>query len=391
MPHKANAYHGRLTGLDLARGLAVIGMVLVNYVYVFSHDLVTRIELDPSALGEFPPLAQAIVGSVLVGLAGRAAAVFLVLFGMGMTLQRQRAGIQVLPGWARPQITRFLLLILGGFAFMPLWEADILHYIGLYGLLALPLLNLRTRWLLVVLAGLILGAEIWRWVFNYQNGWQIGAVGSHYQDMWSFTGQFRQLFFNGYHPVFPWLGFVVFGVFLGRLDLQNRGVIQRMLLAGVIVAATGFLAMFLGLPAGFFPADTLFIILGLANATWIIALCLLICLKVVQPHEGSLMNRMLRNMGRLALSHYPGHVWLGIIPVLVLRQERMDLSFEASFAAALIYLITTGIAGHLWLKNHRQGLLERLLRYLSSKAIPAGNVAPARTSETGKESSQRPS
>jgi len=216
---------------------------------------------------------------------------------------------------------------------------------------------------------LVFGSEIWRLAFDYQNGWQVGAVGSHYEDLWSLRGQFRQLFFNGYHPVFPWLSFVVFGLCLGRLDLQIRSILQRMFLAGAVAAVAGFVAFALGVPANFFPADTLFILLGLANATWVIAMCLLICLGINLPEDGNVINRIIRSMGRLALSHYPGHVWLGIIPVLLVRNDRTDMSFEGSFGFALIYLLITGIAGYFWLKHNSQGPLEKLLRQLASSSV----------------------
>jgi len=366
MPSKIQSTNFRLTGLDLARGLAVIGMVLVNYVYVLSHDLVSVIEQDSTAIETLSPFALGIGATVLIGLAGRAAAVFLVLFGIGMSLQSRRIDFDANPGWAWPMVRRYLMLMLGGMIFIPLWEADILHYIGLYGLLVLPLIRIRTRWLLLIALGLLLGAETGRMVFQYPAGWQTGAIGSHYEDMWSFSGQFRQLFFNGYHPVFPWLSFVVSGLCLGRLDLRSKAVLNRLILAGCVSAATGFIAMALGVPADFFPADTLFILLGIANAVWIIGLCLRVSVDIELPSQGSIFNRMTRNMGRLALSHYPGHVWLGLLPVLALRNENMDLSLESSFGIALAYLLITGAVGHFWLKSHKQGPLEKLLRKLSS-------------------------
>ncbi len=367
MPDKIQSTSSRLTGLDLARGLAVIGMVLVNFVYVLSHDLVGIIEQDPTAIEALSPLALGIGATVLIGLAGRAAAVFLVLFGVGISLQTRRIDFENNPGWAWPLIRRYLLLMVGGMVFIPLWEADILHYIGLYGLLVLPLIRMRTRWLLLIASVLILGAETGRLIFQYPAGWQAGAIGSHYEDMWSFSGQLRQLFFNGYHPVFPWLSFVISGLCLGRLNLRSKAVLRWLILGGSAAAAAGFIAMALGVPAGFFPADTLFILLGISNAIWIIGLCLWVCVEIDLPSQGNLFNRMTRNMGRLALSHYPGHVWLGIFPVLALRHEMMDLSFESSFGIALAYLLITGAAGHYWLKSHQQGPLEKLLRMLSSK------------------------
>jgi len=153
------------------------------------------------------------------------------------------------------------------------------------------------------------------------------------------------------------------------LDLQDRGIIRKLILAGLVAAVIGFTAMALGATARFFPADTLFILLGMANATWIIATCLLVCREIEIPTQGSFINRVIRSMGRLALSHYPGHVWLGIIPVLWLRNDNMDMSFEASFVASLVYVLITGIVGYFWLKNHAQGPLEKSLRVLSLKLV----------------------
>ncbi len=371
----------RLKGLDLARGLAVVGMVLVNYVYVFSHDLIRTLEEIPSTFGDLSLPAQGVVGFVLMGLAGRSAAVFLVLFGMGMSLQTRKEG-------RSPElVSRYLLLIFVGLAFIPVWEADILHFIGLYGLLALPLARLRTRWLLVLTLGLLAGAELLRLIFDYQSGWQPGGIGSHYVDMWSLTGQIRQLFFNGYHPVFPWLGFAIFGLVLGRLDLHNPSILKKLTLAGITAAIAGFLVQSQGVPAGFFPADTLFILLGMANATWVVALCLLACQKGELPVRNNRLNLVLRRQGRLALTHYPGHIWLGIIPLLVLRNERMDLAFEWSFGLALLYLLISGGAGYFWLESHGQGPLEKALRQSAAGLSSRWYRRNALTEDSGKGSS----
>ncbi|RMF27489.1 MAG: DUF1624 domain-containing protein, partial [Bacteroidetes bacterium] len=65
----------RIPGIDLARALAVFGMVQVNFNLVFSSDA----ERD----GFFQPLSQL--------LQGKAAATFVVLAGVGMALMTKRA------------------------------------------------------------------------------------------------------------------------------------------------------------------------------------------------------------------------------------------------------------------------------------------------------------
>ncbi|MCP4291688.1 MAG: DUF1624 domain-containing protein [bacterium] len=354
-----------MAGLDLARGLAVIGMVLVNFVYVFSQNHVVALENSPDAFNALSLSSQGIAAFVLMGLAGRAASVFLILFGVGLSLQSIRRQKGSSSTGVAPQISRYFLLILFGLAFVCLWEADILHYIGLYGLLALLLVKLNTRWLAFSGLVFLFGSLILRALFPYESGWQPNAIGSHYLDLWSAPGIFRQLIFNGYHPVFPWITLVIWGLLLGRLDLNDIKILKRMIQGGLVFTLIFFATQSLGVSARFFPADILFILLGISNSTWILGLCL----KIGQNPEPNRAEAVIRNMGRLAFSHYPGHVLLVIVPVVVFRNEIMDMTFEAAFLWSFAYLILTGIAGHLWLKRFKQGPLEKLLKDLSVKLV----------------------
>ena len=259
--------------------------------------------------------------------------------------------------------------MIGGLALLPIWEADILHFIGLYGLLALFLVRLRTRWLMAMGVTVLAVAELLRIRFDYTVGWAAGAIGSHYEDLWILGGQLRQLFFNGYHPVFPWLSLVIYGLCLGRLDLKDGSTLRRLAVLGGLAAMAGFTLQALGVPAEFFPADTLFILLGMANSTWVIAACLLFCR--VHRHHGVVQNigRVVQNMGRLALSHYPGHVLLGILPVVILLNERLSLAFENSFAIAAVYLAVTAVLGQVWFRYRLQGPLEWALRVAATYPI----------------------
>lgn len=354
--HKPN--NSRLVGLDLARGLAVIGMVLVNFVYIFSHDFAAALATQPELLARHGLFDQGVVLFVLVGLAGRAASLFLVLFGIGLALQARRD-----VNWPGPQWRRFALLIAFGYLLMTFWEADILHFIGLYGLLLIAVSRWRARWLVFSAVLVLLAAELARGHWDYATGWRPGEIGAAYADLWSGAGQLRQLLINGYHPLLPWLALPLWGLVLGGLDLRDGATLKRMLGGGLSAAALGFGLQAAGVPAEFFPAHTLFILLGLANATWVLGACLL-ATRINAPGR---TIQGLASMGRLALTHYPGHIVLGVVPVLVMRQDRADLSFGASFCLALVYLTVTGVGGWWWLKHHPQGPLERALRVAAAK------------------------
>ena len=56
---------------------------------------------------------------------------------------------------------------------------------------------------------------------------------------WTLTGAPRKLFFNGLHPVFPWMTFLLLGIWLGRRDLGDARFRRRVLLIsiGVLLVA----------------------------------------------------------------------------------------------------------------------------------------------------------
>lgn len=51
---------------------------------------------------------------------------------------------------------------------------------------------------------------------------------------WTWKGFISNLFFNGYHPIFPWVAFLLFGMWLGRVDLQNPRIQQKFMTVSLI-------------------------------------------------------------------------------------------------------------------------------------------------------------
>ena len=54
-----------------------------------------------------------------------------------------------------------------------------------------------------------------------------------YAGFWTPWGMIRHLFFNSFHPVFPWTAFLLAGMWLGWQDSAFQ---KRILLAGVVSA-----------------------------------------------------------------------------------------------------------------------------------------------------------
>ena len=128
----------RILALDVLRGWAVLGMLVVNFGY-FSQQ-----GLEPSG-------GLAAVGAALVQLLadGKFWTLFSVLFGVGVAMQMDRAsarGARFAPVYTR----RLLILLVLGLMHVLLHPSEILHRYALLGFLLLPLRRASMRTLVVV-------------------------------------------------------------------------------------------------------------------------------------------------------------------------------------------------------------------------------------------------
>ena len=213
----------RLDGLDLARFLAFAGMVIVNFKVVTGAGNGGNAGAS-SALG------------ILVGaLEGRAAATFVVLAGVGLGL----AGLRDINRTTAVTIRRAMFLLVVGLGNALVFEADIIHYYAFYFLVGVFLLPLNNR---LVFLGIVIVNLVFccmTLLLDYNQGWNWENL--TYSDFWTPAGFVRNLFFNGWHPVFPWIGFLFYGIMLSRMSLA-RWTTQRNLMIGgcllVVLAET---------------------------------------------------------------------------------------------------------------------------------------------------------
>ena len=107
----------RIEGYDLARALAIIGMVFVNFRVTL---MVLGAEVE----------AGGVTGWFSEWITGRAAATFVVLAGVGIALLTRRAveDESERVGARRRLGYRALFLAVIGWPFLVVWEGDILHY-----------------------------------------------------------------------------------------------------------------------------------------------------------------------------------------------------------------------------------------------------------------------
>lgn len=214
----------RLVGLDVARCLALLGMIA-------THVLDSR-----------TPSADLTLAHELAG--GRASALFAVLAGVSLALIS--GGTEPLRGEDRTRaagglamravLIAALGLVLGG---LDSGLAIILTYYGVLFLLGLPFLALRARSLALLAAGWVVVAPVVSHLVRPGLP-ERGFESPHLGQLADPGRLLSELLFTGYYPVVPWLAYLLAGMALGRVGL--RGVAVPAALAGagagLAIAAT---------------------------------------------------------------------------------------------------------------------------------------------------------
>jgi uncharacterized membrane protein YeiB len=214
---------GRLLGVDVARALALLGMVVAHTVD----------EGDPMAPGGVDPWFQLV--------SGRSAALFAVLAGVSIALMTrdapQRRG-RPLTAYRLQVATRALLVALVGLALGgPAGDvAVILTSYGLLFLLALPVLHWSPRGLALLAVGWGLLGPVLSLLLRRHLPDPSYAVPS-LLSLIDPAGLALELLVTGYYPVATWGTYLVAGLAVGRLDLRSPRVGSALTVGGALLAA----------------------------------------------------------------------------------------------------------------------------------------------------------
>ena len=217
----------RLSGIDAARGLALLGMMATHVFPTFESNA----QLTPTWVG--------------LVFSGRASALFAVLAGVGLALSTGKEqplhGPQL--GAARRGIALRALVIgavglsLGGL------EVNIaiilVHYAVLF-LCVLPFLGLDVKRLLVLAAGWVLVSPavaflLRPWLLTAEPPLQLGH-NPVWEDLSTPAVLLGDLFLTGYYPVLQWITYLLIGLAIGRLALTSAAVPVLLLAVGSAVA-----------------------------------------------------------------------------------------------------------------------------------------------------------
>lgn len=338
----------RIKGLDTARALAILGMMLVNYKIVFSADIVKHLWLSRS----------------IELLEGRAAGVFLVLAGIGLSLMTKNKDEKAVKVIVLKRAV--FLFIIGTILYWLNWTADILHYYGVYMILILPLLFSKIRSIIISIITVLFVTLILQVSLDYLKGWDQAMV---YLDFYTIEGYLRHTFFNGYHPIFPWLAFIMFGLIIGRQTLEKASTLKTMFFSSLSIAiVTELLSWWMtSLDSGdwlIYLFDTKpmnpSVFYVIAGSAWALAFISLIIYLV--DYKG-IEIKALQYTGQMALTHYIIHsiLVLGVFEALGLISYQSELFvLILSLIVFAVMILYSTIRG----KQSKRGHFELLMRKL---------------------------
>lgn len=369
------AVTGRLDGVDLARAVALIGMMLVHVVMTI--DWRTG---HPSVAG------------MLAG--GRAAPLFALLAGLSLSLVRSRDPRGA--GSTRAVVVRSVLLVVLGLLLGSLESATVLVILAFYGIMLvalLPFLRLPTRTLGLVAAAWLLLAPVVHLLL-------LGPLDGRYQgqldlaDLADPGGFLAELLVTGTYPALVWLGYLLAGAWIGRLPLERARVAAGLAGAGALVLVASLAAGLVALRSGAVdgvvrdsswrglftspgtlddvtdPARLLVVgehtssSLNVLSATGSAVLVLSLCLLLVQVRPARTAVAPLLAAGSMPLTMYTLHVlWTWSENA---HDWRMADDRHVEWASQVVVLV---VAAWLWRRAWGRGPLERAVRAAS---LPRG-------------------
>lgn len=309
----------RVPGLDLARFLAVAGMVLVH-----ARDVLTS--NAAGAAGFWLEIPQAVATN-------RARLLFFLLAGVGVALlaRRRTAGAGVLLRRA------VFLTLLGAGLVLAGWEDLILVFYGGLFVIAVLLMRLTDRTLLVVATG-VAAPGVLRLAAN-------PSADDTLTNVLLLVGEMVPM--------------MCLGLVIGRGDLADRARTVTMAVAGALVALPGL--VFLTCTGALDIAEVHGRIEPAAALVSTMGLCvvvLAVCLRVVPDDVG--WWSPLVAAGGMPLSAYVGHALL-----FTMLARVTDWGLATSTAVAVAYLAALAAAAGPWRRWRGSGPIEALMRRMS--------------------------
>ncbi len=357
----------RIIGYDIARGIAILTMLIINFKGVLSVY-----DSNPQWLSD-----------VINFLDRRAAIVLVMVSGIGLTLLLKASDtnncLQARVSKQGILLNRAFFLFISGYLLSIIWSGDILHFYAIFICLGIVLSPCSNKFLAIT-ASLI-------WMASFI---QFFEISDHLQSGFGrgiFIDQLIDIFFTGYYPVFPWATFFILGMLLGRLKLCDKQHRRMFLLSGLAIYISSELiskfftavALFLSsepeiatAPLGQFSLGLMWltsidltvptplsVISGIGTGITVIMVSI-----SISTEKNAYWTKYIIIAGRNTLTLYITHIIFLILMVFLFNiSDETNLPLISLSAFLFFFMYITLIS--FWLKNHKKGPFELLMRKFS--------------------------
>lgn len=343
----------RIVGVDIARGLAVIGMFVAH-------------------LGDSGPDGQHSPSWFVVA-DGRPSAMFAILAGLSIALftggRTAPRGPALTHGWLRIATRAGVVLVIG--LLLELLQTPVAVILPSYAvtfLLVAPFIALRP-WVVGVLAAVaaVVGPTLLALLIAPRADGNVpveAQVGDNY---------LLDLVLTGYYPALVWIAYMLLGLCVGRLDLRSPAVQGFMSVTGIGLALVGYGAgsylQQIVVPDSELTAqlirsdphsDATLELLGNAGVT-LAVLGVLLALTTLPPvaRVARVLLQPLAATGAMALTAYSLH----IVAIAILGDE--VVWYPESNAVLAWFVVVTLVVCAAWMRLVGRGPLEWVMRRLT--------------------------
>lgn len=355
----------RIIGFDLARAYAIFGMFIVNFNFSFGAVM------NPTdSFGRF-----------LNVFTGNSTAIFIICAGMGLSLMTSGTGLN--PEEKKKTRSKILkrswFLFALGLILYSWWSGDILHFYGGYMHLAAFILFVKKRFYLIFALLAILIFHLLLFFIPIETGWDFNTF--NYTDFWSVLGFLRNTLYNGWNSFFPWVAYFLLGMWLGKLNWNQKMIKRNLFLIGLglflmirlvrVLASANYFDSFWTnyIQAEYFPPYLPFMLITIGFALMVIP----ICIWIGEHFSTNSLVLAFQKTGQMTLSLYVIHLTLGMIILAFLTRKTYTGLLEDElptppfyiFLYSVLFYILSVFFSYIWRKKFKHGPLELLMRKFS--------------------------
>ena len=351
----------RVFGIDVARAVAITGMACIHFLIIV----------------EMFGIESATITQILRLLSGRPATMFMILAGVGIGLRCLDRDRDKTHDISRSLRRRGMFFLLVGMLNVLWWDGDILRVYGVSYLVASFCLQSSNRRILIFALSAVFIFLGLLAIFDFEQNWDFANLS--YKNIWTLQGALLNLFFIGFRAVFPWIGLMFLGIWIGRRDLRDRRLANGAIVIGLVIWALAEITstILVKKMLNAYPELDREIVIALVGTESLPALPLFllssggmmvatifVCVQICERYRESKMVEWLAAAGRMAFTWYILHIAfvLGFAGICIAFGP-LPAVYGPVVSGGFVVLIL--VVSSWYLKKYKVGPLEWVLRRIA--------------------------